>query len=368
MEKGKEKNGKIEFFRFVFSIIIILFHCNRILGNGGSKEGLELGLFPRGYIGVEFFYFVSGYLLANSVSKSQNSHLSFERGYWKFLWGKVLPILPYHLMAFAMLFIQDCFLNAYSLFEAAKVFVHDIPGLFFLQKAGFDGCRLNSVEWYISAMILAMAVIYPLCKKAFHTYSGVFAPLSAVFMIGWIFFSCGAISGSSKKMPLGLGYVCFFRAFSEINLGIFAFRIAQMLGREQWSRKERFCLSALEWGGYAIAVLFSLFAVPVRYEMIPLFALFVSVTLTFSHIAYQEHIWNRKGIYFLGKCSMVFYLNQLFAIHLVQHYASGLSLAMQSTIVVFATAMISFMLMVVGELWLKQIKCSHFQSMIYPQA
>lgn len=365
-KQRKERNGKIEFFRFVFSVIIILFHCNRILGNGGSKDGYELGMFPRGYIGVEFFYFVSGYLMANSLFQSQEEKksLPFDREYWKFLWGKLLPILPYHLLAFCVLFIQDWFFKEYSIFKAAMSFLYELPGLFFLQKAGFDGCRLNTVEWYISAMLLAMAVIYPLCKKAFDTYSGVVAPLSAIFVMGWIFFSCGAMSGASRKMPLELGYVCLFRAFAEINLGIFAFRAARVLKRERWSQRERMVLSAIEWSGYAVAVLFSLFAVPIRYELIPLFCLLVSVTLTFSQVSYNDRVWNHQVIYFLGKCSLVFYLNQLSAIYFVQRYASGWTLIGQGVGVLFITAAVSFISMKVGELWLARIRRSHFHHMI----
>lgn len=323
-------------------------------------------MFPRGYIGVEFFYFVSGYLMANSLFQSQKEKksLPFDREYWKFLWGKLLPILPYHLLAFCILFIQDWLFKEYSIFRAAKAFLYELPGLFFLQKAGFNGCRLNTVEWYISAMLLAMAVIYPFCKKAFDTYSGVVAPLSAIFVMGWIFFSCGAISGASRKMPLELGYVCLFRAFAEINLGIFAFRAARVLKRERWSQRERMVLSAIEWSGYAAAVLFSLFAVPIRYELLPLFCLLVSVTLTFSHVSCNDSIWNHQAVYFLGKCSLVFYLNQLSAIYFVQRYAADRTLIEQGMGVLFITAAVSFVLMEVGEPWLARIRHSHFQHII----
>lgn len=365
-QQFKKRNGKIEFFRFIFCIIIILFHCNRILGDGGSKESWRLGLFPRGYIGVEFFYFVSGYLLANSLflSREKNESRPFDREYWSFLWGKVLSILPYHLLAFAALFVQDWFFKKYTIGKAVKVFLSEIPGLFLLQKAGFNFYNLNSVEWYISAMLVAMAVIYVFCHKDFRNYSGVVAPLSAVLIIGWIFFNCGAMSGASRKMPLSLGYVCLFRAFAEINLGIFAFRIAKVLERESWGRRERIFLSVIEWGGYAASVLFSLFEIPIRFEIIPLFCLFVSVTLSFSRSSCYSSIWDRKPFYFLGRFSVTLYLNQLFAIYLVRRYAPGRPLVEQGMIVLCITAIVSLVFMAVGSAWLKRIKASHLHKMI----
>ena len=360
------RNGKIEFFRFVFCIIIILFHTNRILSTGGSKEGYELGLFPRGYIGVEFFYFVSGYLMANSIflTIEKKETMPFDREYWRFMWRKVLAILPYHLLAFALLFVQDWFFNKYNIQSLVKAFLSEIPGLLLLQRVGFNGQHLNSVEWYISAMLIAMAVIYIFCRRNFRLYSGVVAPVTAILLMGWIFFNCGAWSGAGRKMPLTLGYVSLFRAYAEINMGIFAFRIAKVLERETFSRGEKIFLELLEMGGYAIAIIYSLFAVPIRFESIPTLFLLISVALTFSKINYRENIWNQKVMSFLGKLSLPLYLNQLFAIYTVRRYAPDWSLTKQSVAILGIVAVLSLITMKIGDLMLVQIKKSHFNRMI----
>ena len=51
-----KRNGKIEFLRFLFSLIIVVHHSRMFLGD-------EISPFLGGSLAVEFFFFVSGYLM-----------------------------------------------------------------------------------------------------------------------------------------------------------------------------------------------------------------------------------------------------------------------------------------------------------------
>ena len=63
MMKKPARNGKIDLLRFVFCIGVILHHIELILGEDSPVRGyFTLG--RQGYIGVEFFFLVSGWLLA----------------------------------------------------------------------------------------------------------------------------------------------------------------------------------------------------------------------------------------------------------------------------------------------------------------
>lgn len=54
-----QRNGMIDFMRFIFSIVIVLHHAS-----------LFRGTMLAGYIGVEFFFIVSGWLLMERVQKT----------------------------------------------------------------------------------------------------------------------------------------------------------------------------------------------------------------------------------------------------------------------------------------------------------
>ena len=63
MEESK-KNGAIDFWKFAFSIMIVLFHSYYFANN---EDG---AIFREGRIAVEFFFIVSGFFMAKSaVSK-----------------------------------------------------------------------------------------------------------------------------------------------------------------------------------------------------------------------------------------------------------------------------------------------------------
>ena len=63
-----KRNGKIELMRFVFAIVIACFHLN-------------MGIFSSGMLAVEFFFIVTGYLLAKSLSKYNHAKSDNGGGY-----------------------------------------------------------------------------------------------------------------------------------------------------------------------------------------------------------------------------------------------------------------------------------------------
>ena len=69
-----KRNGEIDAFRFVFAIVIFLFHFGVFLQNSALKN-----VFKFGNIGVEFFFLVSGYLLAARACRFAASERARER-------------------------------------------------------------------------------------------------------------------------------------------------------------------------------------------------------------------------------------------------------------------------------------------------
>ena len=50
--------------------------------------------------------------------------------------------------------------------------------------SGMAGYRVNTVTWYISAMILAMLILYPLLIKYKDTFFFIIAPCLSIFLLG----------------------------------------------------------------------------------------------------------------------------------------------------------------------------------------
>ena len=65
MEKASNKNriAIIEFMRFLFAAVVMLFHSSVL------RQPEDIFVMPKGYIGVEFFFLLSGFLMAESAVK-----------------------------------------------------------------------------------------------------------------------------------------------------------------------------------------------------------------------------------------------------------------------------------------------------------
>ena len=110
---AKARNGKIEWMRFVFSILIVLFHINLEIWGGKQTFGDYFSLSGRGRIGVEFFFVVSGYLMAATAFRNQKKAGSLGKETVQFMTKKIYGIWPWHLVAFTLLFIAVCVRTAW---------------------------------------------------------------------------------------------------------------------------------------------------------------------------------------------------------------------------------------------------------------
>ena len=67
----KQKNGSVELLRFLFTSIIIFFHINLDLWDQKKIiaviRDIPVTFFNHGNIGVEFFFLVTGWLMAKSI-------------------------------------------------------------------------------------------------------------------------------------------------------------------------------------------------------------------------------------------------------------------------------------------------------------
>lgn len=101
-ELYNKRNSAIDILRLVFAIIILLYHSNVVISGSG------LGIFKYGYIGVEFFFIVSGWLLMSYVDKKESLRrlvTPVGKETVTYVFGKIKKIYPYYFSAFVIAFI-----------------------------------------------------------------------------------------------------------------------------------------------------------------------------------------------------------------------------------------------------------------------
>ena len=332
----KQRNATIELMRFLFASSVVLFHIagtlwdrKLILFDGGD---LRLTLFRNGYIGVEFFFLVSGFLMAKSIYRRQTAEQSGTLQpepvgveTIRFLWGKVKSLWPYYLPACAigcLLFL----LTKKSLHLGW--FVPYLPSLFFLQETGLSDASFTGLpSWYISSMLIAMAVLYPLCRKFYFSFTSLFGLVLGILMPGALIQLNGNLAGTGQDW-WAITFACNFRALGEIALGTVCYEASRRLSQVSFSTGKRLLFSLLQVAGYGLAFFYACCYTDRRFSGQVLLVLAVAITLSFSEVGYfaqrKKHAKPNRLFLYLGALSLPIYLLQIFLIRLVSTYASDL--------------------------------------------
>lgn len=349
-----KKNGKIELFRFVFAICVLFRHIDLKVYNCEKM----IGPFTIGklcYLGVEFFFIVSGVLFAKSIYKrveknNKCEHLGKETV--SFMWSKIKSLLPYHIFAcvFMMLFIL-----VRSKLSAPAIIMEKLPSIFFIQNTGILGHTppLIAMEWYLSAMLLSMAVIYPICRKHYETFTHVVAPLLGIFILGYVCKKTGHLSGTVEM--LGPMFKSNYRAIGEILIGMSIYELSKYLSTLQYSKLKKICLSIIENGCYICAIIFMFLDLPNKFEYICLMLLVIAVLLSFTNYNddMKAKIYNNKVFYFLGAVSLPIYLVQEPIWNIVLKYIPNHTQLEQSIAIFVGTLVLGIFLYIVVEKYRK---------------
>ena len=214
IEKKSKKNNAIELLRFIYSMSVLGFHiCKYLFGEPSLKKGIHFSMFPHGALGVEFFFILSGILMAASIDKELRNKDETEdlpKEEYNFMKKKIKAIFSYHVIAFIITYITYIAVNDSGIGESIKIFISSIPSFFLLQMSGLTIHNLNHIEWYISVMLLVMAIIYPFAKKYYNNFVKIFCPIMAILLLGYLQYNYQSITGVMVYNGL------FFKSFISV--------------------------------------------------------------------------------------------------------------------------------------------------------
>lgn len=302
--KMKQKNGTIEFYRFLFCVIIVFCHSKQL----GAADSY---IFPSGAICVEFFFLVSGFLMANSVSKMPPYKGALANDTLSFFKRKVAALCPNYYIAWLFgFFIYLAAHHINDLWEILKVIGNCFFELIFVNMTGLIYLRINGATWYLSSMLLAIIIIYPFLRKYFEFFSRVAAPVIAFILLGYLLKTFGHLRTGTNW--LGLTYKGNIRAVAEICLGISLFPYANMLKHLSCTNFSKMIISFFEHIGYIGLIVCSSFPKATKYDFLFLFLAALSVMLSFSGQSISAKLYNNKFSFFAGRFSFSLYLSHVF--------------------------------------------------------
>lgn len=312
------RNHLIELLRFLFAVLILLYHGLAFL----APESNFLRC-TNGAVAVEFFFILSGFLMANSAKKKMEDTSNIGRDSAEFIQKKYLSVFPYHLFSYACSFVVAIILGGLTAVGAAKLFVHSLPNLFMLDMVGFSSTMVAGYIWFVSAMLIAMAILYPILRRWFSLFTNIIAPVLAVLLLGWLCQTYGRLTYIS--FWTGLTFKGVLRAVAEIALGCAAFALCERFKAMEFTKFGKIFLLLLELFGYAITFVYAFSQKSETFYFYLVFFLALSIAISFSGQTLTCHMRSNKLVSFLGKLSLPVYLNQYYIFLLVERYTPGLN-------------------------------------------
>lgn len=346
------RNGKIELLRFVFCICVLMFHIQKYLVGEPSLNRIDFAVFPHGAMAVEFFFLLSGFFMAKSIDKKrktdpENADKFTASEGLSFIKHKYMSIFPQHIVAFAITFIVYAVTEKFSLFETVNVFVDAIPNMFLFQMSGINFISPNHIEWYISCMFIALAVLYPLCKKYYDVFTKYLAPIGSLFLFGYMIYTTGCLTNVNQWN--GICYKSMLRALGEVALGTTAYEFSKWLSKKEFSKKGKLLLTLTELGCFVCSMMYIMMTFVSEYEIYALILMFFMISIIFSGKTYGSEIFDNKICMFLGKFSLPVYLGQLAAIYIADGYLTDCSVPIVFLTTIAMTLVFAGAIMVLGN-------------------
>lgn len=342
------RNGMIEFLRLLFALVIILFHGQARWAVPALTS--HLTFFSNGMFAVEFFLIVAGFLMAQSAYRSSlaaDAGQTVGRDTARFLAGRYRRIFPYFLFAFIVTFFVRINVVHFSRSDIFRLLAESFPQLFLMETVGIRYLMIIDYQWYLSAMLLSMLLLYPLIRSRFELFVNVIGPILTLFVLGWL----SQTQGGYTFVWVGLVRTELLRALAEISLGAVGFGVCQRLRKLRFTRLGGALLSVAELGGYIACLVFICSTLAAQYVFYFVFVLAASVTLTFSEQTVTRRFFAKLGQSALNKLSLPLYVCQYPVMMLVWRYAPTLtamqkiflSLGLTCVVAVFCLTVVDFL-------------------------
>lgn len=236
----REYNGLLDILKFIFSILIIFSH-----GIFLAEEGNAL-FFGYALIGVEFFFVVSGYLLMCTL---YSRHLTLR----EFIIRRICGLYTYFIVAY--LFCFFCWLYL--------LIINENPGkwilltrilkapfeFFFLNSSGISTAGVNGTWWYISAMLFAEWLLYPIILYKEKWYLYYLAPLSLFLISGYMSFNYGTIATGTFS---GFIKTDNLRAILGIMSGTMVFYFVEKVKHYKFKKSVKYICNFVSVLGYGL--------------------------------------------------------------------------------------------------------------------
>lgn len=299
----KEKYTAIELIRFLAAIAVAMYHF-------GSFYLKVEKFFPLSYIFVEFFFIISGFFMMKHICEKEHPMEPIP-----YVLKKIKGFYPVYVITFFVQLIIFSVSNSLnSIGEVLGQLFHFKWELLLLHTAGFIQDPTFGVDylqgqtWYLSAMVIALLLAYPLAKYYHKIFIHIICPLSCIIIYSYIAQTQGTMNVGNEYFGFILAAIP--RGFAGTCAGCITYNVCTCLNDKEINKK---MANILELGVYAAVV--ALFVLGRKFEnedgifYVIIFSVIVTMAVlnqtTISRFLNEKLT---KPLTILGKYSLYLYL------------------------------------------------------------
>lgn len=189
------------------SLVIMIFHfglfASHLEGHPYPLSKLLAPIYQYGYLAVEFFFLMSGFVIEYSYSKKVKTYT-----FYQFLLKRIQRLYPLLMLTTILTGILQ--LIYYQMMGREYFFIHPITlwgaflHFFGLQNAGLSVLTFNGPAWYVGVLVL-MYLLYYYSSINIHRIK-----IYGLFIIIGVYIYCGKYNLPFLNEAIARGCVSFF--------------------------------------------------------------------------------------------------------------------------------------------------------------
>lgn len=337
--KNKLHNGIISLWKFIFAIVILLFHCSEFY------DGTRNSFFFGGYIAVEFFYVVSGFFFAKNILKKKSRKDKIGEETIGFMKNTISKFIPYILIAY----ILSILIISYDYSFKKSELINSIWNLLLLRQFGFSSMIISKQLWFLSGLFLAYMIFCPLLKRYGRNFIQLISPLIVILGLGYLSHNWVGLDHAYHIWDKFF-YTGTLRAIIEVNLGMILYVISEKIKNVEYTKIGMTFLTIMGELLLVIVLLIIQFVdQPKHYDYIMLLFMSVALLIITTQKTYDYKALSNNFVFYLEKLSMPIFINHVFMIDFVNRILklNGYTPEMKSVVVLVLTLAFSML-----ELWI----------------
>lgn len=288
-----EKSSSIEIMRFLIIMCVVIHHYNANIA-------------PAGYLGVDFFFLLSGFLLMQHYETKQCISEDAAVAALKYTKGRYFRLIPYYLFSFVFcIFVSICLRESISI---SYLIENNIWELLMLDGFGLSNSMIVGTGWYCSSLIIVSFVIYFLLTKCNKTYLYFVAPISFFVILGWMYQNIGHLNRWTQIDTFT--WTGNLRGFAELGFGCICYKIYTKLKSNINDSKDKYTVISTFVEILCVAYIFyTIFKIGKSHaDFICVLFMSVLIISLFLGNSYISRILKNKVVNFLGTISVSIYL------------------------------------------------------------